>query len=172
MVGTVRRGVGRMNPRLERKLRVLAVVVAGGAIAGLLFNVPQGRLAIVGVTYGMLMSSVLVSTEMFLLDGPMRNWLGSLPFTASLLVRSAIYVAIIAVLQWLQLGEFVAGLPVSTSRTEFWYGFAYSAVISVLFNLIYSITNLIGGREFLNFITGRYHAPPRRGFAAACISVR
>jgi adenylate cyclase len=32
-------------------------------------------------------------------------------------------------------------------------------VISVLFNLVLGIANLIGGRTFLNFITGRYHTP-------------
>jgi adenylate cyclase len=45
-----------------------------------------------------------------------------------------------------------------TSST-YWYGFAYSVVLSVIFNLAYSITNLIGGRAFVNFITGRYHSP-------------
>ena len=56
-----------MNPRLERKLRTFAVVVASGAIAGVAFNVPQGRLASVGVAYGMLMSAVLGATELFVL---------------------------------------------------------------------------------------------------------
>ena len=45
------------------------------------------------------------------------------------------------------------------SSKTFWYGFIYSAVISVLFNLVLGIANLIGGRTFLNFITGRYHTP-------------
>ena len=34
-----------MNARLERKLRTLAVIVACGALRGLVFNVPQGRSA-------------------------------------------------------------------------------------------------------------------------------
>ncbi len=57
-------------------------------------------------------------------------------------------------------GRVVAGLPIARQRlTEFWYGFVYSAVLSVLFNLVFAITNLIGARSFLNFITGRYHTP-------------
>src|SRR5437867_3941791 len=148
-----------MNARLERKLRLLLAVVACGAVAGRVFNVPQGRSAVVGVSYGVLMSATLTSTELFVLQGRMRDWLSRFSFTATLAIRSAIYAAISAVLQWLQPGEFIAGLPPTMSSASFWYGFLYSAAVSVLFNLVYVTTNLIGGRAFLNFITGRYHAP-------------
>src|SRR5207253_2289515 len=104
-------------------------------------------------------SATLTSTELFILQGRMRDWLSGFSFTATLAIRSAIYAAIIAVLQWLQPGEFIAGLPPTMSSASFWYGFLYSAAVSVLFNLVYVTTNLIGGRAFLNFITGRYHAP-------------
>ena len=57
------------------------------------------------------------------------------------------------------MGETIAGLPRATSSETFWYGFIYSAVISVLINLVFGIANLIGGRTFLHFITGRYHTP-------------
>lgn len=148
-----------MNPRRETNLRTLITITACGACAGLLFNVPQGRSAIVGVSYGVLMSSVLGAVEVFILSGSMRDWLSQFSFTVALAIRSAIYAVIIAVLQWLQPGEFIAGLPSHGSLTEFWYGFVYSAVISVLFNVVFAITNLIGPRSFLNFITGRYHTP-------------
>jgi adenylate cyclase len=148
-----------MDARLERKLRTFAVVVVSGAIAGVAFNVPQGRLASVGLTYGILMSAVLGGTEVFVLDGPLRGWLSSRSFTASLLIRSAIYIVLIASLQWLQLGEIIVGLPPEMSNATFLNGFIYSVIISVLFNLVYSITNLIGARALLNFITGRYHTP-------------
>jgi adenylate cyclase len=148
-----------MDPRLERNLRTLMVIVASGACAGLAFNVPQGRSALVGLGYGISMSGVLGAVEVFVLSGSMRDWLSQFTFTVALAIRSAIYAVIIAVLQWFQPGEFVAGLPTHGNNTEFWSGFAYSAVISVLFNLVFSITNLIGARTFLNFITGRYHTP-------------
>jgi adenylate cyclase len=148
-----------MNPRRETNLRTLITITAFGACAGLVFNVPQGRSAIVGMSYGVLMSSVLGAVEVFILSGTMRDWLSQFPFTIALAIRSTIYAVIIAVLQWLQPGEFIAGLPAHASITEFWYGFAYSAVVSVVFNLVFAITNLIGARSFLNFITGRYHAP-------------
>ena len=148
-----------MNARLERNLRTLMVIMASGACAGLAFNVPQGRSALVGLGYGVSMSGVLGAVEVFVLSGPMRDWLSQFPFTIELAIRSAIYAVIIAVLQWFQTGEFIAGLPAHGNLTEFWSGFVYSAVISVLFNLVFAITNLIGARSFLNFITGRYHTP-------------
>jgi adenylate cyclase len=93
------------------------------------------------------------------MEGPMLVWLSGLSFTTNLIIRSAIYAAIIIILQWFQVGEAIAGLPRAMSSKTFWYGFIYSAVISVLFNLVLGIANLIGGRTLLNFITGRYHTP-------------
>jgi len=152
-----------MDARLERKLRLLAGIVVAGVVAGEVFNVAQGRTSpasmVVGIAYGLLMTIVLGGLELFVLDGPMRPWLRGLSFTASLMVRSAIYAAIIVVIQWSQIGEIIAGLPRDMSSSTFWFGFAFSAGISVVMNLALGITNIIGPRTFLNFITGRYHSP-------------
>jgi adenylate cyclase len=148
-----------MDARLERNLRLWLAVVACGATAGLVFNVPQGRSAIVGIGYGVAMSAVLGAVELFIFNGPMRDWLSRFSFSSALAIRSAIYAVIIGLLQWLQPGELIAGLPSETARAAFWYGFLYSAAVSVLFNFGFAITNLIGARSLLNFLSGRYHAP-------------
>src|SRR5260370_18193411 len=86
---------GGMNARLERKLRLLAVIIAAGTVAGLAVNLAQGRTSpssmVVGIIYGLLMCIAIGGTELFVLAGPMRGWLGSLAFTANLIVRTAIY---------------------------------------------------------------------------------
>jgi adenylate cyclase len=150
-----------MDVRLERKLRSLAALVAAGLVAGIAFNLAQGRTSptflAVGASYGLLMSVALGSTELFVLEGPIREWLGGLSFATSLMVRSTIYVAIIIVIQWFQLGEVIAGLSPDTST--FWSSFIYSAVLSVVMNLALGVTNIIGPRAFLNFFIGRYHTP-------------
>jgi adenylate cyclase len=152
-----------MNARLERKLRVLAVVVALGAISGVAFNLAQGRTLssamAVGMTYGLVMSLALAGIELFVLDGPLRTWLNGLSFTVNLIVRSAIYATIIALIQGFEIGEVIAGVSREMSGKTFWAGFAYSAVLSVVMNLGLGISNIVGYRTFLNFITGRYHAP-------------
>jgi adenylate cyclase len=152
-----------MNARLERKLRLLAVIIVAGTIAGLVINFAQGRTSyssiVVGITYGLLMCVAIGGAELFLLDGPMRGWLGGLSFTANLTVRSAVYAAIIIAIQFSQSGEVIAGLPRETSGQNFWSGFIYSAAIAVLMNLGFGIANIIGPRAFLNFVSGRYHSP-------------
>jgi adenylate cyclase len=152
-----------MNARLERKLRLLAVIIVVGTLAGLSVNLVQGRTSpsalVLGTAYGLLLSVTLGGVELFVLDGPMRGWLGGLSFTASLIVRSAIYAAIIMPIQGFHLGEIIAGPPVETSHPDFWSSFIAPAVIAVLMNLTFGVANIIGNRAFLNFITGRYHSP-------------
>jgi adenylate cyclase len=152
-----------MNARLERKLRSLAVIIVAGTVAGLAINFAQGRTSpssmIVGTIYGLLLCVAIGGVELFVLDGPMRNWLGSLSFTVNLLVRSAVYAAIIMIIQGFHLGEVIAGLPAETFSRNFWSSFISAAVISVLMNLGFGIANIIGPRAFLNFVSGRYHSP-------------
>jgi adenylate cyclase len=148
-----------MNIRLERQLRLLGIIVIAGIFAGMAFSLGQGRSTLVGGAYGLLISLILGGIELFGLEGPLRVWLSGLSFTVALIMRSVIYATIIAVLQWVRIGEMVVGVPLEMSSKVFWYGLIYSAVISVLFNLVLGIINLIGGRTFLNFITGRYHRP-------------
>jgi adenylate cyclase len=111
-----------------------------------------------GPIYGLLLGLTLGYVELFVLDGPLRDWLGNLPFTANLIVRSAIYAAIIMALQLVQVGEIITGSP-GGSTTDFWSGVTIAAVISVLMNLAFAIANLIGARALMNFATGRYHSP-------------
>lgn len=152
-----------MNARLERKLRYLAAIIAVGTVAGIAVNLAQGRTSpssiVVGAVYGLQMCIAIGGLELFVLGGSLRTQLGGLSFTKNLLVRSAIYAAIITLIQSLQLGEVIAGLPRDPDPQTFWSGFALSAGISIAMNLGFSIANIIGPRALLNFITGRYHSP-------------
>jgi adenylate cyclase len=153
-----------MNARLERKLRVLAAVVAVGVISSIGFSVAPGygRSPIeiaVGISYGLLLSLALGGVTLFVLQGPMRGWLASLSFAADIAVRSAIYAAIIIPTELFQLGALIVGQHYPPSRKDFWISMVYSVVCVILFNLVIGIAGLIGGRTFLNFISGRYHSP-------------
>jgi adenylate cyclase len=156
-------GAGGMNARLERKLRVLAIVAIASAIGGIAFVLAQGLTApsaiAAGIAYGLLLGTALGGISLFVLEGPMRVWLGSLSFTANLIVRSTIYAAIIVPIQFFQLGEVIVGLRPDPSHNTFWISIIYSIGLLVLANLVLGIANIIGPRAFLNFITGRYHTP-------------
>jgi adenylate cyclase len=152
-----------MNARLERKLRLLAVIVTASVIGAIAFVLAQGFTSAseiaVGISYGLILSVSLACISLFVLEGPMRMWLGGLSFTANLAIRSAIYAAIIVPTQFFQLGSVLIGQTIAPSAKAFWIAVIYSAVFAVLANLVLGITNIIGPRSFLNFITGRYHTP-------------
>jgi adenylate cyclase len=130
--------VGGMNARLERKLRSLAALAAAGFVAGIVFAIAQGRTSpasyVVGASYGLLMSVSPGSTELLVLEGPMHEWLGGLSFATKLMVRSTIYVAIIIVIQWFQLGELIAGVSPETSSKTFCSSLIYFAALSVVWH--------------------------------------
>ena len=152
-----------MDARLERKLRLLGVVVAVSVIGAIVFVLAQGYSSAssiaVGISYGLLISVAIGGIELFVLQGPMRVWLSGLSFAANLTVRSAIYAAIIVPTQFFQLGSVLAGQSPDPSLKGFWIAIIYSVVFSIVMNLAFGITNIIGRRAFLNFIIGRYHTP-------------
>jgi adenylate cyclase len=154
---------GGMNARLERKLRSLAVIVIASMIGAAVYTLAQGFTSAadiaVGLVYGLLISVSIAGISLFVLDGPMRAWLRGLPFTANLMVRSAIYAAIIVPILFFQLGAVVAGVAPDPSHKGFWIDIIYAVLFLVVANLVLGIANIIGPRAFLNFIIGRYHTP-------------
>jgi adenylate cyclase len=147
-----------VNARLERKLRTLASAILAGSAAGFAVSFAQGHTSATGLfagfAYGFSMSLIVAGVELFVLDGPMREWLRGLSFTSNLMVRSAIYLTAIMILQLLQ-DEVFAGI----STNDFWSTVIVAGGISVVINLGFGIANIIGGRALMNFITGRYHSP-------------
>jgi adenylate cyclase len=142
---------------------VFAGIIASGIIGGTVFPVMLGHTSAsdiaVGVIYGVLIAIAIGGIELFVVEGPMRAWLGGLSFTKNLMVRSAIYAAIIIPIQYFHLGARLAGLPIEPPNDTFWAATIYSGAFAVVMNLVIVITNLVGRRALLNFITGRYHAP-------------
>ena len=152
-----------MNARLERKLRLFAIVVVASVLASVAFSLAQGYTSLagiaVGVSYGILLTVPIAGISLFVLQGPMRPWLGGLSFTAGLMVRSAIFAAIILPTLFFQLGSVIAGVRVDPTHKGLWIAIVFSIVFVILANLIIGIANIIGPRAFLNFVTGRYHSP-------------
>jgi adenylate cyclase len=152
-----------MNARLERKLRLLGVTVAASVIGAIVFVFAQGYTSLtsiaVGISYGLILSLAIGGVSLFVLEGPMRMWLGGLSFIGNLAVRSAIYAAIIIPTQYFELGSVLIGQPFVASTKDFWIAMVFSVVFLVVINLVLGITNIIGRRAFLNFFIGRYHTP-------------
>ena len=128
-------------------------------IGAAVYSYATTREIAVGISYGLLISAPITSISLFVLEGPMRLWLGGLSFTANLMVRSAIYAAIIVPILFFQLGTVISGVARDPYHKALWIDIAYSVACVVLVNLVLGITNIIGPRAFLNFIIGRYHTP-------------
>ena len=152
-----------MNARLERKLRLFAIVIVVSVLASVAFSLAQGYTSLagiaVGVSYGILLTVPIAGISLFVLQGPMRPWLGGLSFTAGLMVRSAIFAAIILPTLFFQLGSVIAGVRVDPTHKGLGIAIVFAIVSVILANLIIGIANIIGPRAFLNFVTGRYHPP-------------
>lgn len=152
-----------MNARLELKLRIFAVMVAGGIVGGLAYVTARGHTSslelMVGVLYGVAISSAIAGFELVVVDNKIREWFAGLPFTLNVLLRSAIYAAIIIPIQYYEWGAVLLGLPVEPTHASFWSATVYSGAFALMMNLLLAIGNLIGPRAFSNFVTGRYHSP-------------
>jgi adenylate cyclase len=152
-----------MDARLERKLRLFAFNTAAGVIGGVAFVVAKGLTSpsaiAVGMAYGLLLSVAIGSAWLFVLEGPLRAWLGGLSFAARLMVRSAIYAAIILPILFFQLGDLLVGQAVDPAHKNFWITVIYAVAILVGVNLVDGIANIVGQRALLNLVMGRYHAP-------------
>jgi adenylate cyclase len=88
-----------MNARLERKLRLLGAIVVASLIGAIAFTFAQGDTSLSAlaraISYGLILGLSLGGVSQFVLEGPMRMWLGGLSFTADMVIRSAVYAAVI-----------------------------------------------------------------------------
>ena len=152
-----------MNARLERKLRLLGAIVVAAVIGAVAFTFAQGDTSLSAlaraISYGLILGFSLGGVSQFVLEGPMRMWLGGLSFTADMVIRSAIYAAVILPTQYFELGTVLIGQPFVPSARGFWSGVIFTFAFLMVINLAIGISNIIGPRAFMNFFTGRYHTP-------------
>jgi adenylate cyclase len=152
-----------MNARLERKLRLLGAIVVASVVGAIAFTFAQGDASLSAtaraISYGLILGLSLGGVSQFVLEGPMRMWLGGLSFTADMVVRSAIYAAVILPTQYFELGTVLIGQPFVPSTKGLWSGIIFTVALLMVINLAIGITNIIGPRAFLNFFVGRYHTP-------------
>ncbi len=151
-----------MDARSQRKLRFFAAILSTGALGGIIFVTAHTGFSppqlLIGIIYGVLISGAIGTFELLASSGPLRDWLGSLPFTVSLAVRSAFYAAVIIPVQYFDLGVLIAGRTPDPAQ-DIWTPIIFSGVFAIALNLLFAIANIIGPRALLHLVTGRYHAP-------------
>ena len=104
---------------------------------------------------GALISSLLMSLEIFLLDGAVGAPLRRLPFSAHVTIKTLVYLAVI--LFALTLGGWALPAPGEMGLRR--QDILFSLAVSFAFAFMFSIHRLMGQNVLLNFVTGRYHRP-------------
>jgi adenylate cyclase len=145
-----------------RTLRIIAIVVVAGAVAGGAFGLSQNSgtpaLALaVGMSIGALIACVLTAFELILVPRMLGRGPSRMSFTKVLLMRTGVYavviVATLLLVPWLVMGV----KPLEDPTLPVSIAFSFGA--SLIANFTVSITRLIGPRVLGNFLTGRYHHP-------------
>lgn len=146
-------------------LLVLAVAMLVGAAIGIVVGrqvtggVHWAGIA-QGIATGGFIAAWCASYDLLLVDHPSLQ-LGRLPFSAHVLLKTAHYVAgiVFALLGFQALFAPLYGESALRLPGYFPAVLAASLLVALVFNLVMSVSRLLGPRVLRNFLTGRYHEP-------------
>jgi adenylate cyclase len=151
----------RLQDPFRRILWFTAIAAAVGAVYSqyyaMVHGLPLFRVynAARGVMTGALIASIVASLDGLVLSGPLGAPLRRAPFTANVLVKTLIYLAVILCALKLAAWTFpVPGDP-GIERGEV----LFSLAAAFVFNFVSDVNHLLGQNALMNFITGRYYAP-------------
>lgn len=164
-----------MEKSVRRKQKIKSVIIISliGIIVGFLFTVVvfgfDTARAIKGVVAGFIITFVIGLFEFFVFQDKFRK----LKFSAGLLIRTLVYVAVISfavILVWVihesSLND--AGVFTTLASNDFMYFIfegdykdilIFAVIVGFLINLFTQINNLLGKKVLLNYVTGKYHNP-------------
>ena len=137
-------------------LRVVVWITLSSSLLGALFafaeNRPHGIADFVnGVRAGGLNGGILSSLEILVLRGAYGASLRQLPFLPYLALRSLLYLGIILLVL------IASNLRVGITRADI----AFSLAMSLGFNLLLGVNDLLGPGVLFAFVAGRYYHPRR-----------
>ena len=145
-----------MSPAMWRPSpfrRLVWLVIAGFLIGALYSGVRYGRQA-TGGAVGASMPAAFFAVERVVLRRNAGGLIRPLPFLPYLGLRTALYVAVIVLINaavgWLTFGQFI-----EISSTDFLFALA----LIVAFNLLFSVNDLLGPGTLFAFAAGRYYQP-------------
>jgi adenylate cyclase len=152
-----------LNPRQRRHVATVSIVVCVSALVGAGHALAQSRvtfeLIVTSILHGVSIGFLLTMFEIWLDREPGRSLLARLPFTATLILRSVLYVLVIVLVHLTimaarrRLG--IAGGDV----TDLLDTIIFSSGAALAVNFVIQVSNLLGPRTLVNFFTGRYHEP-------------
>jgi adenylate cyclase len=148
------------SPQARIVVKFVLIAAAVGALYGRANAVMDGGKllsfdgALRGVMTGALISSVIVTFEVYILDQPIGAPLQRTAFPVHVTIKTLIYLAVI--LFGLAFGAWL--FPSHGHGVE-WRDVFFSLAISFVFVFLFDVNRLLGQNVLVNFITGRYHHP-------------
>ena len=159
----------RLTELDRTKLRNLLIVVVCSTVGSAFFGVligeePSGsfvyRSALIGAYNGCLISLLIASFEIFSGNIGALFWLKRAPFLVNVVVRSVFYLAVFTLV--IKSSFVVVGVePVGWGWRDgnFLSTVAVSFAISIMFNVIARIDQMLGRGVLTKFLTGYYYRP-------------
>jgi adenylate cyclase len=135
----------------------MIVSVVAGAVRGHLADglAQSGAGALRGALTGATVCLAVLAIELFVFENDRANRLRKLPFSVAIMLRALVYIAIIVIALSI-VPALISGAPIALPRPrDVWLAIA----LSMLFNALVGINQLLGQGVLFSFIAGRYHRP-------------
>jgi adenylate cyclase len=142
-------------PNFYVTFTIVSIVI--GAVRGHLSNAPDqtGAGALRGAATGAAICLAISAVELFVFDGRFAAHLRRLPFSFEFALRAAIYVVLILAGLSIVPALFSGGSLAAPRAQEVWLAMA----LSIAFNAVVGMNQLLGQNVLFSFVAGRYHRP-------------
>lgn len=154
-----------MKERIKRQLRVLAIVVAVSAGAGIAYLLLLSESATIGqalrfAAQGALIAGVIFAFEALVAQGALSEPLRRAPFAVVFIAKALITTSLIVVSFWIGSlllfpDRFADEAPLASLARDT----GYALIVAVVLQFILMVRTIVGGRVLTNIILGRYHKP-------------
>lgn len=151
---------------MGRALRAIMLYALAGAAVGSGYVIVtagfDSRAVIRGAAIGLTIAGVIGAFEVTVVKAAARRFFLRLPFLLNVALRTAVYAPVI--LGSLTFWTLAVPLPEEVDAAYPSLGMmgvdaGFSLLIIALFNAFHAIQELLGPRELVNFLSGRYHTP-------------
>ena len=141
--------------RLSPFARIVSRIAAAGAVAGAVYSHFVHDDFVTGLVIGAVNGAALPWLEMAL-RGPGGGLLRRLPFAGAVVLRSALYLVVIVVINLIAVPLLNSRAPLGGLQPR---DIVFAAAASFVGNLILAVGDLLGLDVLIAFVAGRYHRP-------------
>jgi len=152
-----------VNPRLQRHVRTVVTIVGISGLVGVGYALAHKdvttELIVASAAHGVAISFTVTMFEIWLEREAVRDWVARLSFTTTLILRSLVYMLVIAAVHAAIMHvRHLMGSATTIAHT-FVDTMIFSAIATLAINFLIQISDVLGPRTLINFVTGRYHKP-------------